>query len=124
MWLAQAEADYSSLDLLLKAGKFDLVCFLSEQAAEKAIKGFLISRGEEMVFSHSIAKLCDIAGQHDSEFLELKNQIKHLTPYYVEARYPNALELVPAAYFDEEDARGALEMAKKAIDFVKSRIPK
>jgi len=37
----------------------------------------------------------------------------------VEARYPNALEEVPALYFDEEDAEGAIEMARKALEFVK-----
>jgi len=32
---------------------------------------------------------------------------------------PNALEEISALYFDEEDAKRAIEMARKALDFVK-----
>jgi len=124
MWLDQAVSDYSALEVLLKAGKYDLVCFLSEQVAEKAIKAFLISRGEEMIFSHSIAKLCEMCEQYDPQFAELKKKIKNLTPYYVEARYPNALEQVPAKYFDGDDAKAAIAMAKQALEAVKRKFRK
>jgi len=122
MWLRQAEADFSALDLLLQAGKYDLVCFLAQQVAEKALKAFLIFSGEELIPYHSIAKLCELALPFDAYFDELRKQIKNLTPYYVEARYPNALEEIPADYFDHNDAEQALAMSKAALEFVKSRV--
>ena len=78
-----------------------------------------MAQGEEFIVTHSIARLCDLCSEYDKGFLALKKEIKALTPYYVEARYPNALEEVPALYFDEEDAEGAIEMARKALEFVK-----
>jgi len=124
MWLDQARADYSSLEILLKAEKYDLVCFLAQQVAEKALKAFLISRGEENIHSHSIAMLCEMCSGLDPSLSELKKQIKNLTPYYVEARYPNALEEIPARYFDQKDAIEAVKMATIALESIKINFKK
>ena len=121
-WYQQATSDFTSLDVLLKAGKHDVVCFMAQQVAEKALKAYLISRGEEFIISHSIAKLCDLIAGYDTEAVSLKKKIKGLTPYYVEARYPNALEEIPSEYFEEDDAAEAIRMAKKALEFVKKRM--
>lgn len=121
MWLRQAEADCSALDVLFKAGKYDLVCFLSQQVAEKALKAFLLLHGEELIPSHSVARLCAMASDFDPAFSGLRAEIKGLTSYYVEARYPNALEEIPALFFDAQDAQGAMEMAQKALQFVQER---
>jgi len=122
LWLKQAESDFSILNTILNAGKFDLVCFLSQQVAEKALKAYLLFQGEEFITSHSIAKLCDLCSNFDKKFLSLKKKIKGLTPYYVEARYPNALEEMPALYFDIDDAKDASKMAEEALNFVKERL--
>ena len=121
-WLRQAEADFSALEVLLRAEKYDLVCFLSQQVAEKALKAYLFSRGEELILSHSVARLCMMAAEFDPAFLTLRAKIKGLTPYYVEARYPNALEEIPALFFDARDAKEAIKMAEQALQFVKERI--
>lgn len=121
-WLEQAESDFSALEVLFQAQKYDLVCFLSQQVAEKTLKSFLMFNGEELIFSHSVARLCDMASQFDPAFRSLRAGIKRLTPYYVEARYPNALEEIPARFFDEKDAAEAIQMAEKTLDFVKRRI--
>ncbi|HHS98110.1 MAG TPA: HEPN domain-containing protein [Chloroflexi bacterium] len=123
-WLAQARSDFSALDVLFRAGKYDLVCFLSQQVAEKALKAYLIAQGEELILSHSVARLCSMAAEFDPAFSDLRREIKALTPYYVEARYPNALEEIPAVFFDENDAQEAMEMAEKALRFVERRFEK
>ena len=41
-----------------------------------------------------------------------------------EARYPNGLpESVPAEFFDENDAKGALDMARRAMEVVEEAVP-
>ena len=76
-----------------------------------------MAQGEEFIVTHSIARLCD---EYDKGFLALKKEIKALTPYYVwRPNIPNALEEIPALYFDEEDVKRAIKMARKALDFVK-----
>lgn len=120
-WLRQAESDFSALDILFRAGKYDLVCFLAQQVAEKALKAYLFSRGEEPPPTHSIARLCSVAARFDPAFQALRSEVKRLTPYYVDARYPNALEEIPALYFEARDAEEAMRLAEQTLQFVKER---
>jgi HEPN domain-containing protein len=122
-WLKQAESDFSFLQKIVEGEKYDLACFLSQQVAEKALKSFLFSQGEEIILTHSIFKLCELASQYDPAFQTLKAEIKNLDRYYVEARYPNALEdLTPAEFFDLNDAKEAVQMAEESLQLVKEKL--
>lgn len=115
-WWRQALSDRELLPLIRRAGKYDTCCFLAQQTAEKALKAYLFSQGEELIFTHSIFKLCDIAAKYHPEFAALKEQVKLLDFYYVEARYPNALEdVIPAEFFGDADASQAIAMAEAII---------
>ena len=61
-WLKQAMEDLKWAKYLLKEGAYYLVCFLSQQIAEKSLKAYLYYKGEEIVIGHSIHKLCKRAG--------------------------------------------------------------
>ena len=122
-WLRQAEEDFSALEILQRGEKFYMVCFVAEQAAEKALKGYLYAKGEEAVLLHSVSKLCDWAGRYDAAFRKLRKKIKELDTFYVAARYPNGLVgNIPAEFYDEGDAERAVAMAKEAIELVKKKI--
>ncbi len=57
-----------------------------------------------------------MAAQYDSDLASLKEQVKLLDFYYVEARYPNAMEdVIPAEFFSEGDADQAISMAQAVI---------
>lgn len=118
-WLAQAREDLQSAEILRAGGRFYLVCFLSQQIAEKALKAFLYAQGRDVVFGHSVAKLCDTCSAYNARFQHVKKEIKNLDQYYIEARYPNGLpEGVPAEFFNEDDAAWALNMAQRALEVV------
>jgi HEPN domain-containing protein len=122
-WLRQAEEDLEAASALMQAGKYYMVCFVSQQAAEKALKGYLYAQGEEFLFSHSVWKLCHLSGKYDKRFQELSSRVKDLDLYYIEARYPNSLNSgIPAEFFEEKDAAQAGRLAKEVIDFVKERL--
>jgi HEPN domain-containing protein len=115
-WWRQALIDLAFLPVARQAGKHDTCCFLAQQTAEKALKAYLFHQGEELVFTHSIFKLCDLAAQYAVEFKELKERVKLLDFYYVEARYPNALEdVIPAEFYSERDAEQAIAMAEAVL---------
>ena len=64
------------------------VCFHAQQAAEKAIKAVLLSRGIEFPLTHDLEELLEIA---EDGGLALPDQVREaglLTPYAVETRYP------------------------------------
>jgi HEPN domain-containing protein len=123
-WLQQAEEDGKYAKVLFGAEGWYMVCFLSHQVAEKALKAFLYSQGEVGVFGHSVLKLLEKAARYDATWKELRREVKLLEGYYVEARYPNAIsqEYIPAEFFEREDADSALATAEKVLKLAKAKL--
>ncbi len=70
----------------------DIVLFHAQQAVEKALKGFLVSHQHfNFPKSHDLGYLLDIAETFEGDLVSLSN-IVELTPFAVEARYPDAME--------------------------------
>ncbi len=118
-WLAQAQEEYKDAANLTAAGRFYLSLYLCQQSAEKALKAFLYSKGEDVVFTHSVASLLEIASRIDPDFAALK-PAKKLDQYYIATRYPNGLPgEVPALFYDDpEEASKALEWSRQIIELV------
>lgn len=64
-WIEQAVADLAAAQDSLRTLHFEWACFQSQQAAEKALKAFLYSKGRTSVISHSLADLVRAAGSLD-----------------------------------------------------------
>ena len=115
-WWRQSQSDYLFLQRVVDIGKFDTVCFLAQQTAEKALKAYLFYKGEELVFTHSIFRLCSMASSYNPAFKELRETVKQLDYYYVEARYPNAIEdTIPAEFYNQSDAKQAIDLTGQVI---------
>jgi len=115
-WLLQAERDLDDAEFSLSGERYNLACFLAQQASEKALKAFLYAKGEERVFGHSVAELLKRAMEHDGSFEDCKSA-SVLDKYYIPTRYPNGLPGgVPYEAFDEVDAKRAIELAKSVIE--------
>lgn len=122
-WLEQAEEDAISARAVMEAKRYYLVCFLSQQIAEKALKAFLYAKGEPLVTGHSVERLAEWAAEYDREFGALREEISPLDGYYIPTRYPNGLaESIPARVYNKASAEGALDMALRALEFVKTRV--
>lgn len=122
-WLRQAEHDLGDAQYSLDGRRFNLACFVCQQAGEKALKGFLYARGAEQVLGHSVADLAEECGNLDPEFRALRARAAPLDLYYVPTRYPNSLPGgIPAEAFDESDARRALGLAGEVIRLVTAKL--
>lgn len=118
-WLEQAKADLHGATVLFENNIYHLVCFISQQTAEKALKAYLYARGEEIVTGHSVAALCEWAENYDRSFVKLREEISFLDSFYIATCYPNGLpDGIPATVFNRKPAAEALRMAKKTIEFV------
>ncbi len=123
-WLDQAKRDMDDARLVLDAGSFHLACFLCQQAAEKAVKAFLILQGEELVWGHSVGVLCDRAADYNRTFRELRPDGAALDRHYIPTRYPNGLPGgLPADAFSVDDAERAITQASSIIDAVQEAFP-
>ena len=117
-WLSKAENDLTAIRMCLRAGQaLDTACFHAQQAAEKAIKAYLIAYDIDFPFIHNLERLVDLCATREPSFQSIKTLGESLTPYAVDLRYE--LDFQPTT----ERAREAYEAAVKIIAFVLDRLP-
>jgi len=117
-WIDFAGEDLSMAELALREGINNQVCFHSQQCVEKILKGFIILKGEIHPQSH---KLADILSKiSKSPFDNLREEILLLDRFYIPTRYPDALPgMLPEGLPSEDDAREALNTAKKVFEIAR-----
>ncbi len=90
-WIKKVEEDYEGALHLSRRGKKplpDLVCFHSQQCAEKYLKAFLIFHDTPFPKTHDLLMLLDLSIPHHPA-LELQRELfEFLNPYSVQFRYP------------------------------------
>ena len=122
-WLRQAAQDLIDASYNKDGEKFNISCFLCQQASEKAIKAFLYLKEAEDVWGHSLIDLCEDAKIFDMFFDTIKSEARQLDKYYELTRYP---EFLPGGIcseaFDVNDADRAYELSGFVVEFVKERI--
>ncbi len=99
---------------------YDIAVYHCQQAAEKAVKAFLVHHGKPYEKTHDIEVLADLAGEIDPGFSKLADAADALTPYATRFRYPNstfAVEPQPVEY-DE-----AMQHAETIYHFVLNLLP-
>lgn len=115
-WLRQAGDDLKYARVLLKEGGYALACFVSQQVAEKALKGFLFERGVEEIRSHSVKDLGEWCARYDKTFSALVEKAKKLDGYYIPTRYPNGWASgSPFEYYTRVDAKEAVKLAAMTL---------
>jgi HEPN domain-containing protein len=99
---------------------YDVSVYHCQQAAEKAVKAFLIHHGQPFEKTHDIEVLVDLAAELDSSFRQLADAADTLTPYATRFRYPNATFAVEPQPAEHNEA---LNHAQAVYDFVLSLLP-
>jgi len=122
-WLEQAQADLKWAQHLCAQGAYYLVCFLAQQAAEKALKAFLYAQGEEVVIGHSVRTLCERAAGYDTGYAQYVTEWGILDSYYIPTRYPNSLpDDIPARVYNRPAAETALRLAEAVVSEVQHHL--
>lgn len=115
-WVRIVDMDLSAAQFLYETHRpmpVEIICFHAQQAAEKIVKGFLVSKDVVPPKIHNIRFLMEMCFEFDSSFDVFRREADTLTQYGVLPRYPAGYEL------EEADAERALDYANKIIDFVK-----
>lgn len=123
-WLRQARYDIEQAQCLLDREVYPYAAFLAEQAAQKALKAFLISRGRRFVMIHSVAELARLATAYDSAFEGLIDAGRRLDRHYLTSRYPDALPdpVIPAEAYVRQDAEEAVAAGRAIVAAVSARV--
>lgn len=120
MWLEKGQEDILWAQASLKDGFYAGACFVSEQAAEKALKAYLFCRGESLMRTHLLPKLLKQCCKFDSGFEVLIAGCEILTYYYTDTRYPDDVDT--QSFNTEEKAEEAIEWAKKIVGHIGKRV--
>lgn len=89
-WLEMAKKDLKGAEILFEYdGDYGLICFHCQQAIEKYLKGYLISKTGILQEGHSLVKLCKKAIDFNDVFKEFLKDCAFVNTYYIETRYPS-----------------------------------
>ena len=122
-WLRQAQQDLVDAEFNRSGERYNLACFLCQQAAEKAVKAYLYHRGSEDVWGHSLIDLCEDAKVFEMFFDTIKSEARQLDKYFEITRYPGFLPGgICSEAFEDADAERALFLGGLVVDFVKERL--
>lgn len=119
-WLDQAEADLKTARDCLKDGNYYASAFFSQQAAEKALKGFLYSKGYRALITHSVVELVEESSKFSEGFKRLLDYARELDRHYIGSRYPNFYPSgAPYKYYTKEMGELCLNYAESILTEVK-----
>jgi len=120
-WLAEAEEDLRTAEVLLEQGRYSASAFYSQQSAEKALKSVLYGL-HQAPWGHAVVELLERISQvrPGPEVSELAPCARLLDRHYIGARYPNAYPSgTAAAHYDPGTAQEAIECANRFLELSK-----
>lgn len=89
------------------------ICFLSQQAAEFYLKGFLVFHHREPPRTHDLTLLLRLCLRIRPGLVSLREACTTLTQYYIEARYPPEVKS-----YTREEAEEAVRFATDVSDAI------
>jgi len=112
-WFRFADIDIDTALLLkdMRPQHYEVICFHCQQAAEKYIKGFLISKDQMPPKTHDLDHLCHLCAEHEQIFLDLLPQCLYLTRFAVQPRYPKEMPITST------DVKQAIQYTLEIKDF-------
>lgn len=113
-WMRQARKDYEAAEANLETGQYFVCVFLCQQCAEKALKAVVLKKTWELIKTHDLKFLAKKAGAST----DMQMKTAYLSPYFVETRYPDYDDEIPAETYDEKEAKEALKLAKEILEWV------
>ena len=118
-WKRLADMDLATASHMFETFRpipLEVVCFHSQQSAEKMLKCFLVFNSIVPPKTHDLNKLLLMCSAIEKDFDNLGKEANILTGYAVFPRYPADIQL------DECDGKAAIEFAKKISDYVNSLV--
>jgi len=86
IWMDFALDDLDGGEVLFTGGKFNLVCYHAQQAAEKSLKGFMIHNNTPHPKTHDLIDLNKLCTKINQDFSLLKDKLTTLNQFYRRSR--------------------------------------
>lgn len=88
-WLDLAEYDMETARAMLDTRRYLYVGFMCHQVIEKALKGYYVSKFDEIPpYIHNLLRLAKLSDMYSDMSEDQKDMLDMLQPLNIEARYP------------------------------------
>lgn len=118
-WLKLAEEDLEWAKASFEDKIYRGACFAAQQAAEKSLKAYLVSKNVVTPKIHDLVTLNQKCIEQEGEFQHLDEACNILSPYYLSTRYPDVAQF---EQFSESQTKDVIDQAEKVVNFVKAKI--
>jgi len=117
-WLKYSDKDLLAINQLLthRPLAIEIICYLCQQSAEKALKAFWLHLETEPPKTHNLNFLNEKCVEFDTSFEEIVKQCERLNHYSNQPRYPSPIDI------SEEMMNLAVKDATAISDFVKAKL--
>lgn len=118
-WFAFSKRDLDTAIHLINTMNpkpLEIICYHSQQSAEKVLKGYLILNETMPPRTHDLLLLCDMCSQRDNEFIDIADNCSLITMYGVQPRYPFEIDIT------DIDAEKATQIAGNIYSFVMQKV--
>jgi HEPN domain-containing protein len=116
-WIKRAKSSLEISKIAVNVSVcYEDLCYQSQQAVEKVLKGLLIYYGVEPEFTHNIGILLN----EIEKFTEIPENIKEatkLTKYAIITRYPGEYDEITKGNYEE-----SIKIAKKCVEWIENKI--
>lgn len=117
-WLHIAEKDLARVERSLDDCDPELAGFCLQQAIEKFLKAFLLTKGWRLRRIHDLEALLDDAVIYNPELERFRVTCQRITKYYVLERYP----LMAGSEPTEGEVRASLEAVRELVAKIKEEM--
>lgn len=115
-WLRIGDKEILRARNLLKLDDLDGAAFNIQQAVEKYLKGFLLSRGWKLRRIHDLETLLNEAVAFESSLETFRSTCQKTTQYYIEERYP----FTAGSSLTREEIEESLTAAEKLLQKIRA----
>lgn len=117
-WLRIAEKDWKRVDQALDDGDGEEAGFWLQQAIEKFLKAYLLSKGWTLRKIHDLQVLVNEATAHMPGVAQYTRACRKITGYYIAERYPfmNSPSITPEEVFrSRAEVLGLVELIRREL---------
>lgn len=118
-WFTKGNRDLVSAKILITGeGPADNIASSLQQAIEKYLKGYLISKGWRLKKTHDLTELMKLAASYNETFNKYLGLAERLTVAYMVQRYPS----IAGYSYQQEEIPPLLEQIEDLISLVTSNM--
>ncbi|MBI3587506.1 MAG: HEPN domain-containing protein [Ignavibacteriales bacterium] len=119
-WRRIAEKDFVRVEYLLREHDAEAAGFFLQQAVEKFLKAFLLSKGWQLQRVHDLEPLLNEALSFDPSLERYRSILQKITGFYFIERYPFVVDVG----LTEDDVGQAFTIVKDLVNAIKSHLEK